>query len=37
VFGHYQPKHEELPEGALFFQKPYLHSVIISAMQAMAA
>jgi CheY-like chemotaxis protein len=37
VSGHYQPKHEELPEGALFFQKPYQHSAIISAMQTMAA
>jgi two-component system, response regulator PdtaR len=35
--GHYQAKDEDLPNGALFFSKPYEHGAIIGAMQQLAA
>lgn len=37
VSGHYQARREELPEGVLFFSKPYLNGTIIEAMKRLVA
>jgi CheY-like chemotaxis protein len=37
VSGHYNPTSAELPDGALFFMKPYPHAQIIAAIQKMVA
>jgi len=37
VSGHYGAKLEEMPEGALFFAKPYPHGEVIRAMRELAA
>lgn len=35
--GHYRAKQDDLPSGALFFEKPYPHREVVSAMRRMAA
>jgi DNA-binding LytR/AlgR family response regulator len=35
--GHYKANRDELPEGALFFTKPYPHDDVVGAMKRLAA
>lgn len=37
VSGHYKAKSEELPDGALFFMKPYPQAQVVAAIQKMVA
>ncbi|MES2292698.1 MAG: response regulator [Pseudomonadota bacterium] len=37
VSGHYQARLEDLPDGALFFSKPYLNDTIVDAMKRLVA